>query len=172
MTDDCSFEIKEAVTDPFEAKDQRIELNNKNRPVTLADKVSKLKNVGKKGSVLCKRLENEKIMNVKDFLDRLNKKRWEVTIRHAKTAICDNKSNVSGSVGSNTREPDVVSVVDHNGCTEPDVESYQQSPSSNDMMWMACDPFILHQNEYFLETSPELDMLNLESLLDHEKVGL
>ncbi|KAI3825679.1 hypothetical protein L1987_07232 [Smallanthus sonchifolius] len=138
MIDDCSFEIKEAVTDPFEAKDQRIEL-------------------------LCKRLENEKIMNVKDFLDRLfsnpvalqkiygsNGKRWEVTIRHAKTAICDNKSNVSGSVGSNTREPDVVSVVDHNGCTEPDVESYQQSPSSNDMMWMACDPFILHQNEYFL----------------------
>ncbi|KAI3717789.1 hypothetical protein L1987_69618 [Smallanthus sonchifolius] len=141
MIDDSSFEIKEAVTDPFEAKDYRIELNSKNRPVTLSDKVSKLKNVAKKGSISLQKIYGS------------NGKRWEVTVRHAKTAISDNKCNVSGSVGSNTREPDEVSLVDHNGCTKIEVESYQQSPSSNDMMWMAYDPFLL-----------EVDMLNLESL--------
>ncbi|XP_076958852.1 protein SAR DEFICIENT 1-like [Bidens hawaiensis] len=101
MIDDGSYDIKEAITDPFEAIDRRNELISKNRSVTLADKVSRLRNVGRNGK-LCKRLEHEKIMTVKDFLDRLSSnpvalqkiygstgKGWEVTVRHAKTSISD-----------------------------------------------------------------------------------
>ncbi|KAI7749622.1 hypothetical protein M8C21_030135 [Ambrosia artemisiifolia] len=104
-------------------------------------------------------------MTVKDFLDRLssnpialqkiygsNGKRWEDTIRHAKRAISSKKCNIRGSVGSNTKEQDDVSMVDHNFCNRLDVESFEASAcaSSDDMMPMVFDQFSLDQNfEYY-----------------------
>ncbi|KAJ0899360.1 putative CALMODULIN-BINDING PROTEIN60 [Helianthus annuus] len=160
MVDDGSFEIKEAITNPFEAKDRRIELNSKNGPLNLDDKVSRLKNIGKKGSI-CKRLENEKIMTVKDFLDKLssnplalqkiygsNGKRWEVTVRHAKTSISSIKPNVSESVHSTSQEWDDELLVDYNGCVELDGESNEPSD-------LSFNQFLYNHDEVFLFTNLE-----------------
>ncbi|XP_076881709.1 calmodulin-binding protein 60 A-like [Bidens hawaiensis] len=166
MIDDGSYDIKEAITDPFEANDRCNELISKNRSVTLADKVSRLRNVGRNGK-LRKRLEHEKIMTVKDFLDRLSSnpvalqkiygstgKRWEVTVRHAKTSISDKKCNVCGSVGSTTQESDEASQVDQNPGTE--LGLFEASPSSNDMMSMTFDQLDLDQ--YFESAVSYLDL--------------
>nr|XP_043607759.1 calmodulin-binding protein 60 E-like [Erigeron canadensis]XP_043607760.1 calmodulin-binding protein 60 E-like [Erigeron canadensis]XP_043607761.1 calmodulin-binding protein 60 E-like [Erigeron canadensis] len=146
MMEDCFCEIKEAVTEPFEVKDRRNELISKKRQLTIDDKVSQLKNVGRRGPC-CKRLVNENIKTVKDFLDRLSSdplalqmiygssgKRWEQTICHAKSAISAKTCNAcESSVGSASHMAPIL--VNHDGVTElAEVRSYEPiSPSSNEI---------------------------------------
>ncbi|XP_024977175.1 calmodulin-binding protein 60 D-like [Cynara cardunculus var. scolymus] len=137
----CAYEIKEAITEHFEVQDRRNDLSSKRRPVSLNDNVSRLKNVGRKGVL---RLESKNIMTVKDFLENLSSnplalqeiygssgKKWDDTVRHAKTSIINKKCNVCGSVGSTSRHEDNPSFADHVDFTRLDAELYMPSPSSS-----------------------------------------
>ncbi|GJY21592.1 calmodulin-binding protein 60 D-like protein [Tanacetum coccineum] len=166
--DNCFYEIEEAITDTFEVKDKRNELKSKKaRVLKLTDKVWQLKFIGKKGM---ERLESENILTVKEFLDRLssnplalqkicgsNGKRWEDTVRHAKTSIYDKKCDVCGSITS--QGLDDMPLVDHDECTEVEVDSYEPSPSSDH--GMTFDDFHLqgHDQDLSLDTIDELVLM-------------
>ncbi|PWA89284.1 CALMODULIN-BINDING PROTEIN60 [Artemisia annua] len=168
IIDNCSYEIEEAITDTFEVKDQRNELKSKKaRLLKLTDKVSQLKFIGKKG---VERLEGENILSVKDFLDRLssnplvlqkicgsNGKRWEETVRHAKTSISDKKCNICGSIGFTSQGLDNTPLVDHAECTEVEVDSYEPSPSYDNAMTF--DDFHLQGHDQHLYSFYTMDEL-------------
>ncbi|XP_043701820.1 protein SAR DEFICIENT 1-like [Telopea speciosissima] len=97
--------IREAMTEPFMVKDHRGELYKKHHPPSLEDEVWRLERIGKDGA-LHKKLALEGINTVQDFLKLwvvdtaklrrllgggLSEKKWEATIKHAKTCVMGNK---------------------------------------------------------------------------------
>ncbi|XP_054805374.1 calmodulin-binding protein 60 A-like isoform X2 [Prosopis cineraria] len=99
------FSIKEAKTDSFIVRDHRGELYKKHHPPSLSDEVWRLEKIGKDGA-FHKRLSQEKIDTVKDFLTQLNldsaklrsilgtgmsTKMWEATVEHAQTCVLDTR---------------------------------------------------------------------------------
>lgn len=68
MVINCPFMVKEAITGPFEVKDQR-NAPKSSRPLSLEDNVGQLMNISRNG-VIRKRLERNNVWIVKDFLDR------------------------------------------------------------------------------------------------------
>ncbi|WOK95116.1 hypothetical protein Cni_G03823 [Canna indica] len=99
--------IREAKTDPFVVKDHRGELYKKHYPPSLDDEVWRLEKIGKDGA-FHKRLSNENIKTVKDFLlllcrdsarlrnilGGMSARMWEVTIEHARTCILGDQVHV------------------------------------------------------------------------------
>ncbi|XP_052176464.1 calmodulin-binding protein 60 A-like isoform X2 [Diospyros lotus] len=95
--------IKEAKTQSFIVKDHRGELYKKHHPPSLRDEVWRLEKIGKDGA-FHKRLSEEKVSTVKDFLRLLfmdptrlrnilgmgmSSKMWETTVNHARTCMLD-----------------------------------------------------------------------------------
>ncbi|XP_038878767.1 calmodulin-binding protein 60 A isoform X2 [Benincasa hispida] len=97
--------ILEAKTASFVVRDHRGELYKKHHPPFLQDEVWRLQKISKDGAYH-KRLSQEKIETVKDFLTQLyvqpsrlrnilgpgmSTKMWEATIEHAQTCVLDRK---------------------------------------------------------------------------------
>lgn len=97
--------IREAKTEAFTVKDHRGELYKKHYPPVLHDEVWRLEKIGKDGA-FHKRLNNERIYTVQDFLrlmlidpqrlrnvlgTGMSNKMWEGTVDHAKTCVLDSK---------------------------------------------------------------------------------
>ncbi|XP_071695021.1 calmodulin-binding protein 60 F-like [Rutidosis leptorrhynchoides] len=158
---DCSYEIKEAISEPFEVIDYRNVLTCKNnRAVKPNDKVSKLKNVGK---TICKRFMKANIKNVANFLEMFNSnaadlqeiygckgKKFDETVQHAKTSlfVSDKNSSACGSTGSSSQGRGHTVPVENEGRAEVDIKSYEPSPSSNNTMPMTSDPGPLTVQDY------------------------
>ncbi|KAJ0989570.1 hypothetical protein J5N97_007926 [Dioscorea zingiberensis] len=100
--------IREAKTEPFMVKDHRGELYKKHYPPALMDEVWRLEKIGKDGA-FHKRLSNESVNTVKDFLTLLytdstrlrnilgsgmSAKMWEVTVEHARTCTLGSQIHV------------------------------------------------------------------------------
>ncbi|XP_042501587.1 protein SAR DEFICIENT 1-like isoform X2 [Macadamia integrifolia] len=100
--------IREAMTEPFMVKDHRGELYKKHHPPSLEDDVWRLERIGKDGA-LHKKLALEGIHTVQDFLKLwvvdtaklrrllgggLSEKKWEATIKHAKTCEMGSKKYI------------------------------------------------------------------------------
>ncbi|XP_051136533.1 calmodulin-binding protein 60 A-like isoform X2 [Andrographis paniculata] len=106
VSDDINgIRVREAISEPFVVRDHRGELYKKHHPPALSDEVWRLEKIGKDGA-FHKRLRNESITTVKDFLlllfldpARLRKilgngmsaKMWDVTMEHAQTCTLDKK---------------------------------------------------------------------------------
>ncbi|CAK9227776.1 unnamed protein product [Sphagnum troendelagicum] len=97
--------IREAKTEAFIVKDHRGELYKKHYPPALNDEVWRLDKIGKDGA-FHKRLNQDKIMTVEDFLrlvvmdpqrlrnilgNGMSNKMWEGTVEHAKTCVLSGK---------------------------------------------------------------------------------
>ncbi|KAJ0571294.1 putative CALMODULIN-BINDING PROTEIN60 [Helianthus annuus] len=108
MIVDTSYEVEEAITNPFEVKDHR-NLPKCLRPLSLEDRVGKMMNISNKGTGKIRtRLESKNIRTVRDFLGMhslnpqelqeicgIKGKRWEMTVKHAKTSLTGNMVCVS-----------------------------------------------------------------------------
>lgn len=106
ILDNCNGDrVREAKSESFVVRDHRGELYKKHHPPYLSDEVWRLEKIGKEGA-FHKRLNQEKIKTVKDFLahsyvdpTRLRKilgsgmstKMWETTVEHAKSCVVDDK---------------------------------------------------------------------------------
>ncbi|KAK3139987.1 hypothetical protein QOZ80_5AG0393660 [Eleusine coracana subsp. coracana] len=97
--------IQEAVMSPVIVQDRRNKANEKSHPPKLTDKVHRLEEIAKDGKYF-KRLENNNIHTVEDFLKALNKdpdnlakileinkehKPWKRMIRHARQCCLEGK---------------------------------------------------------------------------------
>ncbi|KGN63613.2 calmodulin-binding protein 60 A isoform X1 [Cucumis sativus] len=105
IDDNDGTRILEAKTASFVVRDHRGELYKKHHPPTLQDEVWRLQKISKDGAYH-KRLSQEKIETVKDFLTQLyvqpsrlrnilghgmSTKMWEAIIEHAQTCVLDKK---------------------------------------------------------------------------------
>ncbi|XP_022988355.1 calmodulin-binding protein 60 A-like isoform X1 [Cucurbita maxima] len=105
IDDNVGTRVLEAKTASFVVRDHRGELYKKHHPPSLGDEVWRLQKISKDG-VYHKRLSQEKIETVQDFLTQLyvqpsrlrnifgpgmSTKMWEATIEHAQTCVLDKK---------------------------------------------------------------------------------
>nr|XP_043607550.1 calmodulin-binding protein 60 D-like [Erigeron canadensis] len=115
MVVDSRYAVKEAITKPFQVKDRR-NLPKCSGPRSLEDSVGELINISKKGKIR-DRLESENIFTVRNFIDmyfsdatklqkicRIKGKKWDMTIKHAKTSLFENVCNACEQVGSTSQE--------------------------------------------------------------------
>lgn len=120
--------VREARSEPFMVKDHRGELYKKHYPPLLWDDVWRLEKIGKDGA-FHKRLSNENINCVKDFLTLLSTdslrlrnilgsgmstKMWEVTVEHARTCMLPDQMYVyfaNGSQQGNTEAGVIFNIV-------------------------------------------------------------
>ncbi|KAK4437168.1 Calmodulin-binding protein 60 D [Sesamum alatum] len=95
--------VKEAKTESFTVKDFRNKYYKKHETPSLSDEVSRLVNI-RKGGKIEKRLQDNKIYTVEDFLIRLlidpgglksvvnlGPKKWELTVNNARASISDGR---------------------------------------------------------------------------------
>ncbi|XP_073035095.1 uncharacterized protein [Primulina eburnea] len=92
--------VKQAWTESFTVEDRRGKLYGKHHPPFLSDEVWRLEKIGKER---CKRLSEENIKTVRDFLFSLSadpqklkrvfgcSKEWKATVEHARTCNIDDK---------------------------------------------------------------------------------
>ncbi|KAI3686461.1 hypothetical protein L1987_80139 [Smallanthus sonchifolius] len=135
----CPYEVKEAVTDPFQVKDRRNKPKTL-RPLSPEDNVASLSNISGKGNgTIRKRLESENIRTVKKFTHMyfsnpqklqeicgVKGKNWEKIVNHAKTSLM-------GNTQSNALASD-----DYDGSIEFDNDGYV--PQSCEVEHLSIDP--------------------------------
>ncbi|KAI3504614.1 hypothetical protein L1887_26227 [Cichorium endivia] len=177
MVVDCPFEVKQAITQPFIVKDRR-NAPKTFRSLSLTDKVWQLTNISKYGKIH-RRLESSNVCTVMDFLTMYNSNRralqeiygvkgrkWETTVRHAKTC---NAGNAPVRLGSTSEGSNTMSAFDDDASNEFDMDCYFPQPCGNNPY---CNEMIMDKNFSIQDVDQEcyMDVWFQESL-PHQASG-
>ncbi|KAI3504613.1 hypothetical protein L2E82_46521 [Cichorium intybus] len=119
MVINCPYEVKQALTDPFEVKDRR-NVPKSLRPLSLTDNVWQLKNIRRKG-VIHKRLESSNVFTVRDFLNM-----------YSSNPRALQEGNAPARVGYTPQRSNTVPLFDDDGNIEFDNICYKPQPCEED----------------------------------------